>query len=603
MPKRKTNILICLFALNRSLLRSQMTDRKKQAHRINKAVGGQSIKRLVFLLVLVWTCPAFGATKYVATDGNDTAGDGSIGNPWLTIQYAFSQINSGDTIKVGAGTYHETANNLLDLNRNITATIESQSGNNDVWVKPNTTYYAIQVTAPGTITFNNINFMPIGATCYYLIEGGSVSNYDLTFNDCVMDMNSLDGKIFNTTSGTGENIRFNGCTITAADSLSMFCIDSVNIFEANNCDITTDGPSSLFFWYNNDCNTIEIKDCNINAGGSLIAIDIAYAGTDDSLDHLIITDNTVTGIGYFVYAIDEDVRFAKICNNTIVSSVGCGYGIINLGTISGTSFTNTLYGFVVKNNTITRSAANGNCLWLGANCYGAEVSHNFMTSVATNDNPHGIRLNGADYCNIHHNIIKSERPMYIHGNGGAYGNKIQYNTCYATSSYALSWEYEDGNSPSRNVITNNIFDASGSDGDGAYAIRSGYYSPFGHWDNYINYNCYVAGVDGLARLDNTVYNTMSEIRTKWAAWSDVWPENDAHSIIADPQFLDPTNGDFRLKPDSPCINAGEPTVGNGYTDIGAWQTIGRSELLPPNCTQLLEMDFNGDCKVDFYDFA
>ena len=42
-------------------------------------------------------------------------------------------------------------------------------------------------------------------------------------------------------------------------------------------------------------------------------------------------------------------------------------------------------------------------------------------------------------------------------------------------------------------------------------------------------------------------------------------------IVADPQFMNAANGDFRLKPTSPCLNRGKPTLGGGYTDIGAWQ--------------------------------
>ena len=50
-------------------------------------------------------------------------------------------------------------------------------------------------------------------------------------------------------------------------------------------------------------------------------------------------------------------------------------------------------------------------------------------------------------------------------------------------------------------------------------------------------------------------------------------------IEADPLFVDAANGDFRLKPESPCLNKGFRTIGNtsedddGYTTIGAWQRI------------------------------
>lgn len=43
-------------------------------------------------------------TYYVSTSGNNSD-DGSLGNPWLTIQYACDNVSPGDTIKVMPGTY------------------------------------------------------------------------------------------------------------------------------------------------------------------------------------------------------------------------------------------------------------------------------------------------------------------------------------------------------------------------------------------------------------------------------------------------------------------------------------------------------------------
>jgi hypothetical protein len=45
---------------------------------------------------------------YVATTGNDTTGDGTIGNPWLTVQKFADQCYPGDICYIRTGTYRET---------------------------------------------------------------------------------------------------------------------------------------------------------------------------------------------------------------------------------------------------------------------------------------------------------------------------------------------------------------------------------------------------------------------------------------------------------------------------------------------------------------
>ena len=47
---------------------------------------------------------------YVATNGSDVTGNGSIANPWMTIAYGISRIAGGDTLIVRNGVYREKAN-------------------------------------------------------------------------------------------------------------------------------------------------------------------------------------------------------------------------------------------------------------------------------------------------------------------------------------------------------------------------------------------------------------------------------------------------------------------------------------------------------------
>lgn len=51
--------------------------------------------------------PPAGCSWYVDTGGNNTSGDGSSGQPWLTVAYTLSQSNYGEVVCINDGTYNE----------------------------------------------------------------------------------------------------------------------------------------------------------------------------------------------------------------------------------------------------------------------------------------------------------------------------------------------------------------------------------------------------------------------------------------------------------------------------------------------------------------
>ncbi len=73
------------------------------------------MKWLLFgCVLLAWAGTAYGqATWYVAPDGNDTTGDGSITAPWATLSRALSRAAAGDTIYLRGGQYNWSSR--LDL--------------------------------------------------------------------------------------------------------------------------------------------------------------------------------------------------------------------------------------------------------------------------------------------------------------------------------------------------------------------------------------------------------------------------------------------------------------------------------------------------------
>ena len=86
------------------------------------------MRLLILFIILLCSRPMNGATKYMATTGND-GNSGSIGSPWLTIEYSVSQLSAGDTLYIRGGTYYSTKSDAA-VNR---FQISSKTGNSGAW--------------------------------------------------------------------------------------------------------------------------------------------------------------------------------------------------------------------------------------------------------------------------------------------------------------------------------------------------------------------------------------------------------------------------------------------------------------------------------------
>lgn len=89
------------------------------------------ITRSISIILLIIGNLCFAATYYVATTGSNS-NTGTIGSPWLTIDYAESRMNDGDTCLVRGGTYYESV-----------ITTDSGSSGNHITIKSYPTETAI----------------------------------------------------------------------------------------------------------------------------------------------------------------------------------------------------------------------------------------------------------------------------------------------------------------------------------------------------------------------------------------------------------------------------------------------------------------------------
>ncbi len=136
-----------------------------------------------------------------------------------------------------------------------------------------------------------------------------------------------------------------------------------------------------------------------------------------------------------------------------------------------------------------------------------------------------------------------------------------------------------------NTLTGNQGDAGGN----VYVVTN---VGYGHCRIVNNILCEARGSQGLYREGshpedeiafNDVWNSTSGIDTGW-----IKAAGDLGNISADPLFVDPAQRDYRLRMDSPCINAGNPDtsdvaspdaygntrIAHGRIDIGAAEYAG-----------------------------
>ncbi|MCX5636243.1 MAG: right-handed parallel beta-helix repeat-containing protein [Planctomycetota bacterium] len=185
-----------------------------------------------------------------------------------------------------------------------------------------------------------------------------------------------------------------------------------------------------------------------------------------------------------------------------------------------------------------------------------------------------------------------------------------------TNNYARWWQGGGGLYLCNGIIRNNIIaanNANGCESAGALSYCDGTIE-----NNTITQN-FSYGVGVVAYCRGTIRNCI------------IWGNTPDGNIDTDPCFADPNNGDYHLKSQagrwnanegrwtkddvtSLCIDAGdpaspiglEPFPNGGIINMGAYggtAEASKSYFGEPVCETIVAGDINGDCKVDFKDFA
>jgi hypothetical protein len=551
-------------------------------------------KLILFIFVLLLCEQACAASNYYVdgTVGNDACDGGSpIKNfgtqgPWLTIQHAIDSVGIGaSVINIAAGTYSVsggyaaayfgTDKNGKDITlngANKATTILSRTTNSD--------YGIYSDMASGTLTVNNLTVSSTQATFYVTRVDGIAP---VTFNNCILGDSvptNQRGSMAGANGNADRILTFNNCMFVTKGAADVFYIvdGSLNV---NGCTFAGKSTGRVAYYQGlmGDVNLSNNAVTNLSQGAFF------YAGTYTGLKAVTIRNNVINinnDYGIYIpsyaantYIADNAIKMVKIGNSHGISlGMNLAANDHNLGPI------------LVKNNTLNISGGAGSehGLLVGFGCDGADISNNKIIGPTI-----GLVLKANNIKSLN-NLVYGGNCLYLKGTSLSLVKNCTFITNGA-GGYA-GWVLDStlpavaGNN---NVVTDCIFDGS----RGLWALNVAAGATFGN--DYFNNNCYYGGYWGVVTLDgSTNLSTIAALTSAWttAGTTLMSKSNDTDSIYADPQFRNAAYGDFSLKPNSPCLNAGQGTPLDGKTTIGAWQ---------PSFSY--EGDFNTDGVVNFYDFS
>lgn len=495
---------------------------------------------------LMWAGPASGATYYVATTGNDTTGDGSSGTPWASIQKAVNTIseNTAHTVLVAAGTYAETTNNYLYINRALQVTIRANGG-------------AVTLSTANTDQVVRLHTGMDSGTVYVVLDGVTLTPQTAAGTGAVY-VSSL------TCPLTLRNCTVNpsGTAIRYAASASATATRTLAIEDS------TLNAGTAYGLNVEDAASIVIDGSTISSTSQAVYARATNAGSNPCSVLLKITDSTL-GQGILAETYWDSVLIA---GNTIAINKASGSTVgIAIGTDTANNATPIGRTRIAGNSVSYIGAANSHGILIGPGCLGADVIGNTVVGADI-----GIVVKGdctvtdklASCGKIVGNKVYGPRGIYLKGSSK---NLVSHNTVVVTAgSGTASLELESETrtasyTSTDNTVVENIFDAAGVAG---YAIRD-YANSGVNVRNVYDYNVLRAGTGGVFRVQATEYASLAALQAAWA--SDLLLSgNDANSAVGDPKLIAPASGNFGLYAGSPAFGA----AADG-TSIGAWQPDAR----------------------------
>ncbi len=450
-----------------------------------------------------------GTAYYVSTTGSDSNAGTGTGTAWKTLQKAANTAGPGDTVYVMGGTY----------NQKLKISTSGSSAGGYITFQNYANQTAI-IDGTGLSVGDSEGLVEIGNASYVKIQGFEIRNYASSTRD------KVPMGIYVYGSGNHIELRNNfvhdiKSTATVRSDLSGRDAHGIAVYGTNATaisDLVIDGNtltklvlgSSESLVVNGNVNGFAITN-NLIHDNDNIGIDaIGFEGTAPSNDQA--RNGTISG--------------NTVYNITSINNPAYGKSLPN-----GSYAADGIYVDGGKDIVIERNYSYSNDIGIEMASEHAGKSTSNITvrsNMVYNNSYTGIAIGGYD----------TQR-------GSTIGCKIVNNTLYKNDTVG----YEGGQllvqfDTRNNVIENNILVASAS----GILIQNGYTQNTG---NTVDYNLYYG--PGGASGSTWIWKTVSY--GSFAAYK-IGSGNDAHSLFADPLFVNAAAANFHLAAASPAINAG-----------------------------------------------
>lgn len=470
------------------------------------------MKLCVFLALATST---LAADYYVSTKGSD-ANPGTLAQPWRTIQKAADTLAPGDTAWVRQGRYRER------VRVNVSGTAPDQFVNFRAFTGERAIIDGSRITVPDE---DDTALLLVASRSYIRVQGFELCNFRATRGDATPCGVLITGEC--------DHIEIRGCKIHHIRYRSR---------TGNALGLLVQGNSAAKPITRVVIDGNEIHHCQL---GNSETLTLNGNVTDSEVTNNRIHDNDNIGIDFAGFEgtcpdpAQDQARDCVCRGNTVWNIKSYGNPAYGRNFSAGGIYVDGGTRILVEKNVVHHCDIG---VELASEHAGRASSHVEMReNVVYRNRIGGLFLGGYDDqrgstedCFIHHNTF-FENDTRRDGNGEVC---LQH---FVTS----------------NAITHNVFTA----GRQSLLIGNATLTNSG---NALDYNLYFA----RAGTDGSDWQWLSATHTSFAAYRTA-TGNDAHSLFADPLFLNVRKLDFHLAGGSPAIDAGDSGFipASGETDL------------------------------------